>query len=160
MRCDVLPDALGVRQPVRMPVVPAESTIKISPVKSTHARRQCFARNCAKKLGLNMNVQLTRYQEVFGWLADGITSQPHSVPPGAGQCLCVGTSQEVSREDTHASSATGAHAGVLDAPDTSRCGCAPGSLSCRCPASPRPCRGVTLGHSRARGIAPGPPWPA
>ena len=31
-----------------------------------HARRQCFARNCAKKLGLKMNVQLTSLQEVFG----------------------------------------------------------------------------------------------
>src|SRR5262249_33260052 len=30
-----------------------------SPVKSTHACRQSFASNCAKKLGLKMHVQLT-----------------------------------------------------------------------------------------------------
>jgi hypothetical protein len=60
-----------------------------------------------------MNVQLTRYQEVFGRHADGITSQPHSGPPGAGQLLCVGASKEVSSEGTHASSATGANAAVF-----------------------------------------------
>jgi hypothetical protein len=36
------------------------------PVKSTHACRQSFANNCAKKLGLKMHVQLTGLQEVFG----------------------------------------------------------------------------------------------
>jgi hypothetical protein len=66
----------GVRQPVCMPMVPTESTIKITPVLCTRAARGHFPVWCVQKLSAEMNVLLVGSQEVFGRHADGITSQP------------------------------------------------------------------------------------